>query len=164
MSDIHIVEQRLILVDRVCNTEFVAILRKFVTHGEICAVVRFLSRAILLTRIRRSYRDDFRNQYSQYQAFLQLFMQAPTTTDDKGLISLRELIDFVAHTADCFPDVTKTFPDDLTAILNLHHAELESELRDKIVGSLVLLRKKEIIDSATYVVVLAVACCEFVAD
>ena len=102
----------------------------------------------VLICLHRSYRDDFRNQYSQYQAYLQLFMQAPSSTDDKGLISLRDLIDFVCHCADCFPDITKTFPDDLTALLNLHHAELEPELRDKIVGSLVLLRKKEIIDSA----------------
>lgn len=35
-------------------------------------------------------------------------------------------------------------------ILNLYHAELESELREKIVGSLVLLRRKEIIDSPTF--------------
>ncbi|KAL1302732.1 hypothetical protein AAFC00_003086 [Neodothiora populina] len=103
-------------------------------------------------KIRRdpaSYRDDFRNQYSQYQAFLQLFMQAPTSTDDKGIVSLRDLIDFVSHVADCYPADTKTFPDDLTTLLNLHHAVLEAELRDKIVGSLVLLRKKDIIDSVT---------------
>lgn len=85
---------------------------------------------------------------------MQLFMQAPASTDDKGIISLRDLIDFVSHVADCYPTLTKTFPDDLTTILNLHHAELESELRDKIVGSLVLLRKKEIIDSATYATLL----------
>lgn len=98
-----------------------------------------------------SYGDDFRNQYSQYQAFLQLFMQAPTATDNKGIVSLRELIDFVSHVADCYPAVTKDFPDELITLLNLHHAQLEPELRDKIVGSLVLLRKKDIIDSAKYV-------------
>ncbi|GAB7353945.1 hypothetical protein MBLNU459_g4548t1 [Dothideomycetes sp. NU459] len=101
-------------------------------------------------KIRRdpaSYKDDFRNQYSQYQAFLQLFMTAPTSADDQGLVSLRDLIDFVAHVADCYPEVTKGFSDDLVALLNLHHASLEPELREKIVGSLVLLRKKDIIDS-----------------
>ncbi|KAG9969425.1 SDA1-domain-containing protein, partial [Aureobasidium melanogenum] len=95
-----------------------------------------------------SYKDDFNNQYSQYQAFLQLFMQAPSSTDSQGLVSLRELIDFVAHCADCYPKLTANFPTDLMALLRLHHAELEPELRDKVVGSLVLLRKKEIIDSA----------------
>ena len=33
-------------------------------------------------------------------------------------------------------------------MLNAHHEELESELREKIVGSLVLLRRKDIIDSS----------------
>ena len=33
-------------------------------------------------------------------------------------------------------------------MLNTHHEELESELREKIVGSLVLLRRKDIIDSS----------------
>ncbi len=50
--------------------------------------------------------------------------------------------------ADCFPEDTAEFPEDLKSILTLHHAKLESELREKIVGSLVLLRRKEIIDSA----------------
>lgn len=105
------------------------------------------TRATSLTHS-RSYKDDFNNQYSQYQAFLQLFMQAPSSTDSQGLVSLRELIDFVAHCADCYPKLTADFPTDLMALLRLHHAELEPELRDKVVGSLVLLRKKDIIDSA----------------
>jgi protein SDA1 len=50
--------------------------------------------------------------------------------------------------ADCFPEDTANFPKDLKTILTLHHAQLESELREKIVGSLVLLRRKEIIDSS----------------
>lgn len=54
----------------------------------------------------------------------------------------------MAHVADCFPEDTAEFPEDLKSILTLHHAKLESELREKIVGSLVLLRRKEIIDSA----------------
>lgn len=78
-------------------------------------------------------------------------MQAPTSTDEQGIVSLRDLIDFIAHVSDCYPDIQKQFAEDLIALLNQHHAQLEPELRDKIVGSLVLLRKKEIIDSSTYV-------------
>jgi protein SDA1 len=61
------------------------------------------------------------------------------------------LIDFVSHVADCYPTITKDFPHELIEILSLHHATLEPELREKIVGSLVLLRKKEVIDSNTWV-------------
>lgn len=64
-------------------------------------------------------------------------------------MSFRDLIDFVSHVADCYPEDTASFAEDLGNILSLHHAELEGELREKIVGSLLLLRRKEVIDSAS---------------
>nr|POE86527.1 protein sda1 [Quercus suber] len=94
-----------------------------------------------------SYKDDFVNQYSQYSSLHELFLQSPTSTDDTGLVRLRDLVDFVAHVSDCYPVLTKDFPMHLAHLLQSHHATLDAELRDKIVGSLVLLRKKDIIDS-----------------
>jgi protein SDA1 len=102
---------------------------------------------IILT-LYRSYSEDFLNQYGQYQSQRDIFLASPSTATSTGIVSFRDLIDFVAHVADCFPEDTAEFPEDLKRILTLHHAELESELREKIVGSLVLLRRKEIIDSA----------------
>ena len=96
----------------------------------------------------RSYSEDFLNQYGQYQSQRDIFLASPTTATSTGIVSFRDLVDFVAHVADCFPEDTASFPSDLKTILTLHHASLESELREKIVGSLVLLRRKEIIDSA----------------
>ena len=96
----------------------------------------------------KSYSEDFLNQYGQYQSQREIFLASPTTASSTGIVSFRDLIDFVAHVADCFPEDTASFPTDLKTILTLHHASLESELREKIVGSLVLLRRKEIIDSA----------------
>ncbi len=78
-------------------------------------------------------------------------MQAPSSASSTGIVSLRDLVDFVAHVADRYPEITKDFPQDLIKILSIHHRELESELREKIVGSLVLLRRKEVIDSSTWV-------------
>ena len=78
-------------------------------------------------------------------------MQAPSSASAAGIVSLRDLIDFVAHVADRYPELTKDFPQDLINILNTHHRELEPELREKIVGSLVLLRRKDIIDSSMWV-------------
>ncbi|KAK6437738.1 Severe Depolymerization of Actin [Oleoguttula sp. CCFEE 5521] len=95
----------------------------------------------------RSYEQDFVNQYSQYRSLKELFLQSPTTTDDSGIVRLRDLVDFVSHTADCYPKLTTAFPSDLVELLGLHHATLDSELRDKLVGALVLLRRKETIDS-----------------
>ncbi|EKG12286.1 SDA1 domain-containing protein [Macrophomina phaseolina MS6] len=109
-----------------------------------------VNRANLQYKVRRdpsSYEDDFRRQYNQYEVFRDVFMQDPTSRDENGLVSLRDHIDFVSHCADCYPKLTATLPDDLINLLTTHHAELETELRDKLVGSLVLLRNKDVIDS-----------------
>ncbi|EGC44332.1 SDA1 domain-containing protein [Histoplasma capsulatum var. duboisii H88] len=97
----------------------------------------------------KSYIEDFRNQHYQYESHRDIFISSPSSVTDTGIISLRDLIEFIAHVADCYKDITKNFANELIEILSLHHAALEPELREKIVGSLVLLRKKEIIDSAT---------------
>lgn len=77
-------------------------------------------------------------------------MAAPSAATDTGVISLRDLIDFISHVADCYPEILKDFPQQLIDMLMQHHLVLEPELREKIVGSLMLLRKKELIDSARY--------------
>ena len=96
-----------------------------------------------------SYIVDFRGQYQQYENQREIFMAAPTSTADSGIISLRELIDFISHVSDCYPEITKDFPSELIQLFTLHHNDLEPEMREKVVGSLVLLRKKDIIDSTT---------------
>ena len=82
-----------------------------------------------------------------YEADREMLLQSPSSTLHTGIISLRELIDFIAHVADCYPLLTKKFPEDLIELLS-HHKDLEVELRSKIVGSLALLKKKGIIDSS----------------
>jgi protein SDA1 len=77
-------------------------------------------------------------------------MAAPGSSTESGIISLRDLIDFISHVADCYSDIVKNFPQQLIEMLTVHHAALDPELREKIVGSLVLLRKKDIVDSVTY--------------
>ncbi|OAL04963.1 SDA1-domain-containing protein [Phaeosphaeriaceae sp. SRC1lsM3a] len=99
-----------------------------------------------LKRDPQSYRDDFNNQYQQYETLRDLFLQDPSSTDS-GLVALKDLIEFISHVADRYPDLTSQFPQDLTQILLQHHEVLEYELRDKIVGSIVLLRNKDVIDS-----------------
>lgn len=96
-----------------------------------------------------SYKEDFIKQYSQYETQREIFLRAPSSATSAGIVSLRDLIDFTSHVADCYPDITTPFAGQLIQILTLHHAALESELREKIVGSLVLLRRKDMIDSST---------------
>jgi protein SDA1 len=95
----------------------------------------------------RSYENDFLHQYMQYENQRTIYLQSPESDTDSGLASFRELIEFVAHVSDCYKEHTKDFPAHLIEILSLYHAELEPQLREKIVGSLVLLRKKELITS-----------------
>ncbi|OQD78537.1 hypothetical protein PENDEC_c001G01849 [Penicillium decumbens] len=97
----------------------------------------------------KSYVEDFRAQHYQYESHREIFMAAPTSATDTGIISLRDLIDFISHVADCYPDILKEFPQQLIDLLMQHHLVLEPELREKIVGSLVLLKKKDCLDSAT---------------
>jgi protein SDA1 len=96
-----------------------------------------------------SYREDFVSQYSQYASMLELFLHSPTTTDDTGLVRLRDLVDFISHVADCYPKLTTTFASDLIKLIEGHHATLDNELRDKVVGSIVLLRKKGLVEPET---------------
>ncbi|KAI5294304.1 Severe Depolymerization of Actin, partial [Ascosphaera atra] len=95
----------------------------------------------------KSYIEDFRSQHFQYESHREIYLASPSTATDNGIISLRDLIVFIGHVADCYPDICKDFPRELIELLREHHAILEQELREKVVGSLCLLRKKELIDS-----------------
>lgn len=108
----------------------------------------------LQNKIRRdptSYRNDFQNQFNQYDSLYSVILESPSNADDNGLVSLHDLIDMIAHVADCYADLTKRFPDDLAQLLLKHHTVLRPDLRDKALGSLVLLRNKNVITSNTYV-------------
>ena len=91
--------------------------------------------------------DDFRAQYEQYQSHYSIYLAAPNSADANSLIKLREHIDFVSHVAFCYPEITKALSQDLSTLLSQHHAVLEPELREKVVGSLVLLRNKNQLNS-----------------
>ncbi|KAI9808180.1 MAG: hypothetical protein M1825_004637 [Sarcosagium campestre] len=108
--------------------------------------------ANLQYKIRRdplSYREDFIKQYEQYEAQREIFTAAPSAATSDGIQSFKDLVDFVAHVANCYEDIAAKFPDDLITLLSLHHTSLDPELREKLVGSLSLLRKKEVISSVT---------------
>ncbi|KAL7815698.1 SDA1 domain-containing protein [Trichoderma gracile] len=102
----------------------------------------------------RSYKDDFLKQWEQYEAQREIFFTSPTTAAADTVESFHNMIDLIAHVADCYPEETRTFQDDLKAIVAQHHETLHPELRDKVVGSLVLLRRKEVIDSTSLLTTL----------
>lgn len=79
---------------------------------------------------------------------------APGAATGDLVESFHNMVDLIAHVADCYPEETKAYPDDLKAILTQHHAAMHPDLRDKVVGSLVLLRRKDVIDSASLLTTL----------
>ncbi|KAL8953466.1 MAG: hypothetical protein Q9222_000670 [Ikaeria aurantiellina] len=101
-------------------------------------------------KIRRdpaSYEKDFLDHYNRYENQRETFIHAPASASADAIVSFCDLIELISHVAYCYPKTTTQFPEDLIRVLNLHHESLDPELREKIVGSLVLLRKKDIIDS-----------------
>lgn len=108
------------------------------------------NRASLQFKVRsdpRSYQDEFDRQYTAYLATKEVFLDSPATATRDVSQDFHDKIDFIAHVADCFKADTKNFPDDLKEILTEHHAVLDADVREKLVGSLVLLRRKEMISS-----------------
>ncbi|KAK8026054.1 sda1 domain protein [Apiospora arundinis] len=101
-------------------------------------------------KIRRdpqAYEKEFLELWNQYESTRDQFLAAPVTSESNVLISYRELVDLIAHVADLYPEYTAGFADGLKETLEKHHAVLESDLREKIVTSLVLLKRKDVVDS-----------------
>ncbi|CAK7215854.1 Severe Depolymerization of Actin [Sporothrix bragantina] len=114
----------------------------------------FASLQYKIRRDPKSYEDEFQRQYEQYVSQRDLFLTAPANASPDQIRAFHDLIDLLAHIADCYPEALRSFPEDLAAILTQHHAVLHPELRDKIVGSLGLLRRKDILDSPAFAQIL----------
>ncbi|KAL5615316.1 uncharacterized protein BROUX77_001153 [Berkeleyomyces rouxiae] len=113
--------------------------------------------ATLQWKIRRdpkSYKEDFLKQWEQYEAQREIFLISPSTATPDSIQSFHDTIDLIAHVADCYPQDTASFADDLKTMLLQHHKLLHPELREKAVGSLVLLRRKEQLDSSSLLTTL----------
>lgn len=95
----------------------------------------------------KSYEAEFAAQYEQYLSQRDIFLANPNVSGENGASSFKDILEFVAQVSDCYKSQTKDLPQQLIDILSTHHEQLEPELREKIVGSLVLVRKKELIDS-----------------
>lgn len=95
----------------------------------------------------KSYHDEFDRQYTAYLATREVFLDNPANATRDVAQDFHDKVDFIAHVADCFKSETKDFAEGLKEILTEHHAVLDSNVREKLVGSLVLLRRKELITS-----------------
>ncbi|KAI1809040.1 SDA1-domain-containing protein [Poronia punctata] len=106
--------------------------------------------AILQWKLRKdplAYRTEFIELWQHFDSARERVLADPLGVDAESLSTFREHMDLIAHCAEKYPDVTASFPDSLRDILNAHHASLDAALREKIVTSLSLLRRKDVIDS-----------------
>ena len=110
----------------------------------------------LIRRDPPSYREEFVRQHQHYEAQRAIFMQlaasgGPGTGPGAGAANTEafcELIGFMAQVATAYSDLTARFPDDLAQLL-LKQQQQQHGLQEKLVQSLVLLRNKGAIGSAS---------------
>lgn len=126
----------------------------------------------LIKRDAASYQAEFQNQYNHYLSLLRILQQSPlafanstseydaagASSSNNGAggnnntagQSFRELVTFVAQVAQCYPEETKTFPQDLSALIledGRGARGLGNDTRKTIVQNLVMLRNKDVISS-----------------
>ncbi|GAP83743.1 putative SDA1 domain protein [Rosellinia necatrix] len=107
--------------------------------------------AILQWKLRKdplAYQTEFIELWQHFDSARERVLADPLGVDAESLTTFREHMDLIAHCAEKYPDITATFPDSLRDILTAHHATLDPTLREKLVTSLSLLRRKDVIDSA----------------
>lgn len=110
----------------------------------------------LIKRDPISYRDEFLQQWAHFQSIQRIWKLQPTantnatgSTADRDAEGqhFRELVSFIAQVAQCYPNETKDFPNELAVMLHENYASLTPELRRSFVQNLVMLRNKDVISS-----------------
>ncbi|KAG8757666.1 Severe Depolymerization of Actin [Serendipita sp. 396] len=99
----------------------------------------------LIKRDPQAYREEFLQQWNHFQSILRIWRLQPDAVEEGQ--HLRELVSFMAQVAQCYPQETKEFPNELATLLRESYGSLSPELRRSFVQSLVTLRNKEIVAS-----------------
>ncbi|KAG8836235.1 Severe Depolymerization of Actin [Serendipita sp. 399] len=99
----------------------------------------------LIKRDPQAYRDEFMQQWNHFQSILRIWKLQPDSIEEGQ--HLRELVSFMAQVAQCYPQETQEFPNELATLLRESYSNLPPELRRSFVQNLVTLRNKEIVTS-----------------
>jgi protein SDA1 len=89
-----------------------------------------------------SYRDEFLQTYHNFESTLQVFLTKPS----KPSKELADLLLFLAHVSNCFPDELKTYPQQLIDVLKKYSTVLDPEMRLTLCRCLMLIRSKNLIE------------------
>jgi protein SDA1 len=99
----------------------------------------------LIKRDPQAYRDEFLQQWNHFQSIQRIWKMQPDMLEDSQ--HFRELVSFIAQVAQCYPEDTKEFPNELATLLRDNYHGLTPELRRSFVQNLVMLRNKNVISS-----------------
>lgn len=99
----------------------------------------------LIKRDPESYKEEFLQQYQHYKSTLEVFTLAP----NKFNKSLDELVIFMTQVAHCYPDVLKTFPQEIINILQKHNTLLDNDMRMTFCKALIQMRNKYLLEPIT---------------
>lgn len=97
----------------------------------------------LIKRDSKSYEAEFLQQWRHFQSTLSIFCLKP----DEDSKELCELVTFMSQVAQCYPELTKDFSQQIVDLLKEHCIVLHPEVRKSLVQALILLRNKGIIDN-----------------
>ncbi|KAK4685706.1 protein SDA1, partial [Tremellales sp. Uapishka_1] len=109
----------------------------------------------LIKRDAAGYKEEFLTQHNHYLSLLRLQSLSPSTatpsssSSDKSADHFGDLITFISQVAQCYPEETKEFPNQLRGLLlgGPGGGMVTGDLRRSIVKNLVMLRNKDVIDS-----------------
>lgn len=97
----------------------------------------------LIKRDSKSYEAEFLQQWRHFQSTLSIFCLKP----DEDSKELCELVTFMSQVAQCYPELTKDFSQQIVDLLKEHCTVLHPEVRKSLVQALILLRNKGILDN-----------------
>eukprot|EP00941_MAST-03F_sp_MAST-3F-sp1_P005018 g5018.t1 len=100
---------------------------------------------LLQNKIKRdpdAYREEFRMQYSHFQAELEIFRLQP----GERAPHFQRLVHFLSQVMVCYPEEMSAFPEQLIALVSQHGEALNPKMRQTIVAALVLVRNRGLLD------------------
>eukprot|EP00123_Amoebidium_parasiticum_P010986 comp20446_c0_seq1/m.26000 comp20446_c0_seq1/g.26000 ORF comp20446_c0_seq1/g.26000 comp20446_c0_seq1/m.26000 type:complete len:691 (-) comp20446_c0_seq1:81-2153(-) len=95
----------------------------------------------LIKRDKESYTEEFLQQLRHFESSLQIFQLNPQSESKE----FGELINFLSHVCNLFPQHSKHFPQQLMDLLETHASVMQPEIRRDLCKSIILLRGKDMV-------------------
>lgn len=96
----------------------------------------------LIKRDSESYKEEFLQQHQHYKSILDVFRLAP----NKFNKSFDEIVIFLAQVAHCYPDILRSFPQEIIDLLQTYNTVLDNDMRLTFCKALIQLRNKSLLE------------------